>query len=236
MILEKSNLPNFEDVKEDLSETMRDDQADNIIQIASYFQLCQAATNAAGARLENLDTDYQINSSHNPIHHMEERMKSISSLSGKMDRKNLDFNYENIVNNINDIGGIRVITNYIDDVYTVADALTNQSDIKLIKKVDYIKNPKPNGYRSLHLVLELPVYLKDSEHTAPVEVQIRTVGMDLWASLEHKLKYKTDIPEEQLEKYSQQLKNNSDELNNVELNMESIFKSISNEKVAAKTI
>ncbi|MCH4009143.1 GTP pyrophosphokinase [Companilactobacillus sp.] len=227
MILEKNNFPNFEEAKQELNEIMDSESADNIIEIANYFQLCQAATNAVGARLENLDTDYQINSSHNPIHHMEERMKSMESLSGKMKRKNLEFTYDNLVNNIYDIGGLRVITNYPEDVYTVANALTSHPGIKILKKRDYIAKPKKNGYRSLHIVLEVPVYLQDGiRHTAPVEVQIRTIGMDLWASLEHKLKYKTNIPAEELEQYSQQLKENSDELNQVEMSMESIFTKI----------
>ena len=235
MILEKNNLPNFEEAKLELEAILDNETTEKIMQIASYFQLCQAATQAAGSRLETLDNDYQISSSHNPIHHMEERMKDINSLSGKMARKNLEFTYDNLVNNIYDIGGIRVITNYIEDVYTIADALTSQDDINVIKKVDYIKNPKGNGYRSLHLVLEMPVFLKDGKkQTAPVEIQIRTVGMDLWASLEHKLKYKTDIPSQELEQYSNQLKENSDELNQVETSMEEIFKKIQHQAELVK--
>ena len=113
-------------------------------------------------------------------------------------KKNIDLTEKGLTENIHDIAGIRVICNYVDDVYMVAQLLISQDDIKVIKMKDYIQNPKPSGYRSLHLVLEIPIFLAEGAKPIHVEVQMRTIAMDFWASLEHKLKYKTDnqVPED----------------------------------------
>ena len=111
----------------------------------------------------------------------------------KMKRQEIPFSVDNIEKNLNDIAGVRVICSFPDDIYTLADYLEKQDDIKLIKKKDYISHPKPNGYRSLHLILEVPIFLTNEKKMMRVEVQFRTIAMDFWASLEHKLKYKKDI-------------------------------------------
>ena len=129
---------------------------------------------------------------HNPIHHIESRLKKPESIIKKAIDKDVTLTEKEIMRHIHDIAGIRVICNYIDDVYVVAQLLINQDDIKLIKIKDYIQNPKDNGYRSLHLVLEVPIFLAEGVQPIHVEVQLRTIAMDFWASLEHKLKYKTD--------------------------------------------
>ena len=98
-----------------------------------------------------------------------------------------------MLENLNDIGGIRVICPFIEDIYTVADMLMRQDDLKLIDRKDYIENPKPNGYRSLHLILEVPIFLSDRTHPVHIELQLRTIAMDFWASLEHQLRYKSDV-------------------------------------------
>ena len=118
--------------------------------------------------------------------------RSIVSLPRSSNRKGIPFSCENAKKELNDIAGVRVVCNYIDDIYTVADMLTAQDDVKLIRRKDYIQNPKPNGYRSLHLVIETPVYLSETKELVHVEVQIRTIAMNFWATLEHDLKYKTD--------------------------------------------
>ena len=148
-----------------------------------------AAIREVSTKLEILDDEFQVRYDYNPIHHMECRLKSPQSLFEKLDRKGLDIRMESIYQ-ITDMAGIRVICTYIDDVYAVASLLLQQDDIKLLRRSDYIKNPKESGYRSLHLVVQIPVFLSDRTELVPVEIQLRTIAMDTWASLEHELKYK----------------------------------------------
>lgn len=150
----------------------------------------QAAIRQVQTKLENLDDEFQMKHRRNPIHHMQSRMKTIRSMMEKLQRKHLQQSIASAVGNLTDIAGIRVICSYLQDVYTVADLLTSQDDVHVVKMRDYIKNPKSNGYRSLHLVVEVPVYLSEGRLSVPVEVQIRTIAMDFWATLEHSLRYK----------------------------------------------
>lgn len=154
--------------------------------------LYESAIREVKTKLEILDSEFRAKYSYNPIHHIDERLKSPDSIFGKLQRKGLPFSVESAKTNLHDIAGVRVICNYIEDIYYVADMLTSQDDVTLIKRKDYIENPKPNGYRSLHLVIETPVYLTERKENVHVEVQIRTIAMDFWASLEHELKYKSD--------------------------------------------
>lgn len=127
--------------------------------------------------------------------------------------------------NIMDIAGIRVVCNYLDDVYVIEKMLLRQEDVKLLKRKDYITHPKENGYRSLHIVVSIPVFLADSVEVTPVEIQIRTIGMDMWASLEHKIRYKNDTD---TEKYKGLLEQCASEITNVESKMQQIHSEISN--------
>lgn len=149
-------------------------------------------------KLEILDTEFQVRYQRNPISTIHTRLKSQTSIMEKMARKGLAITRENIENNLSDIAGIRVICSYVDDIYRIADALTGQDDIELIERKDYIENPKPNGYRSLHLIVSVPVYFAETKKRVKAEIQIRTIAMDFWASLEHQIKYKKHInnPEE----------------------------------------
>lgn len=161
-------------------------------------QLYEAGIKEIRTKLEILDSEFKVKYDHNPIHHIESRLKKPESIIKKAIDKDVTLTEKEIMRHIHDIAGIRVICNYIDDVYVVAQLLINQDDIKLIKIKDYIQNPKDNGYRSLHLVLEVPIFLAEGVQPIHVEVQLRTIAMDFWASLEHKLKYKTDnnVPED----------------------------------------
>ena len=150
----------------------------------------QAAIREIQTKLENLDDEFQMKHRRNPIHHMQSRMKTIRSMMEKLERKHLQQSITSAVDNLTDIAGIRVICSYLQDVYTVSDLLTSQDDVHVVKVRDYIKSPKSNGYRSLHLVVEVPVYLSEGRLAVPVEVQIRTIAMDFWATLEHSLRYK----------------------------------------------
>ncbi|MBQ8655174.1 MAG: GTP pyrophosphokinase family protein [Clostridia bacterium] len=152
----------------------------------------QAAIREVKTKLEILDDEFQARHKRNPIHHMQTRMKSIQSMMEKLRRRNESVSISSAVENLMDIAGVRVICSYIEDIYTVADLLTSQDDVKVIRVRDYIREPKANGYRSLHLVIEIPVFLAEGRVMVPVEVQIRTIAMDFWASLEHSLRYKGD--------------------------------------------
>lgn len=158
----------------------------------------QAAIREVQTKLEILDDEFQMKHRRNPIHHMHSRMKSIESMMDKLRRKHAELSIESAVENLTDIAGIRVICSYVQDVYTVANLLTNQDDVHLVRVRDYIQTPKENGYRSLHLIVEVPVFLAEGRVMVPVEVQIRTIAMDFWASLEHSLRYKSPggVPEE----------------------------------------
>ena len=133
------------------------------------------------------------------------RLKSTDSIIRKLKKKELPFSLEAMQENINDVAGIRVICSFPEDIYMLADCLLNQDDIKLITKKDYIKNPKKSGYRSLHLIIEVPIFLKNEKRYMKVEVQLRTIAMDFWASLEHKLRYKKSISLEEAEIISKEL-------------------------------
>lgn len=149
-----------------------------------------AAMKEVQTKLEILDDEFQARHRRNPIHHIESRMKSIQSITEKLRRKEQPVSMQSAVENLTDIAGIRVICSYVQDVYTVANLLTSQDDVKLLRVRDYIQEPKANGYRSLHLIVEIPVFLQEGRIPVPVEVQIRTIAMDFWASLEHSLRYK----------------------------------------------
>lgn len=129
---------------------------------------------------------------HNPIEHVNSRLKSPESIIGKIGRKGIDPSFDSIRRGITDIAGVRITCSFIADAYRVFDLLTQQSDIRVLEVRDYIKNPKPNGYRSLHAIIEIPVFMSDRVVPVTVELQIRTIAMDFWASLEHKIYYKYD--------------------------------------------
>lgn len=144
-------------------------------------------------KLEVLNNEFQIRSKRNPIEFIKCRIKSQESIMEKLKRKGFDYTLESIMENINDIAGIRVICSFIDDIYAIAEMLEKQDDIIVIDKEDYISSPKPNGYRSLHMDVEIPVFFSDKKQKMRVEVQIRTIAMDFWASLEHQIYYKKGL-------------------------------------------
>ena len=148
-------------------------------------------------KFEVLDTEFKLKYNRNPISSISTRLKRSESIMEKLTKNNFPISIESIEQNIHDVAGIRVICAYIDDIYKIADALLKQDDVTLIERKDYIKNPKPNGYRSLHIIVSIPVFFEEKKKNMKVEVQIRTIAMDFWASLEHQLKYKKDIDDEQ---------------------------------------
>lgn len=171
-------------------------------------------------KLEVLNKELALLNSRNPFESIKCRIKSPESIIGKLERNGIPFSVENIEKNLNDIAGIRVICSFPEDIYMLVDCLLKQDDIILIEKKDYIKNPKPNGYRSLHLILDIPIFLTDEKKHMRVEVQFRTIAMDFWASLEHKMKYKKDI--QNADSISEELKYCADLISQLDRRMEQI--------------
>ena len=162
-------------------------------QIMDINLLYSAANREVSTTLEVLGDDFRMKHSYVPIHHLQSRLKSFESLMDKAERYGIEdpiHNLDTVRAEVFDIAGIRVVCNYREDIYTMSELLLKQSDVDLIKFKDYCKNPKPSGYRSLHVVISIPVFLVNSKTTVPVEIQFRSIAMDTWASLEHELKYK----------------------------------------------
>ncbi|MGA4514608.1 GTP pyrophosphokinase [Staphylococcus caledonicus] len=210
--------------KESLNHLENEDEAfDRLIGFVELDHLYSSALKEISTKLDILDDNFNHVYKHNPIHHMERRVKEMNSLVKKLQRKNLIISAESAKENILDIAGIRVVCNYLDDIYVIEKMLLKQEDVKLLKRKDYIKEPKENGYRSLHIVVSIPVFLSDRVETTPVEIQIRTIGMDMWASLEHKIRYKNNASTED---YKETLKECAFEISDVESKMQSIHSAI----------
>lgn len=156
------------------------------------MHLYDSAVRQLKLKFEVLNNEFSVMYAHNPIHHIESRLKSPDSIIAKLVKKGYPVTIESAKKNVNDIAGVRVVCGYIDDVYSVAEMLERQTDMEIVKIQDYIKTPNYNGYRSLHLDIKVPVYLSDRTEHVIAEVQIRTIAMDFWASLEHDIRYKAD--------------------------------------------
>lgn len=171
-------------------------------------------------KLEILNDEFSVRYQRNPISFIKTRTKSPDSILKKLLTKGCEISLESIQANLSDVAGIRVICPFIDDIYEVARMLTIQDDIAIIKTKDYIQEPKPNGYRSLHLIVEVPVYLSDRKQPMKVEVQIRTIAMDFWASLDHQLRYKKNL--KNAEEISAELKECADTISATDQKMQNI--------------
>ncbi len=162
--------------------------------LAEYMDmqvLYHSAIREVSGRLEILDAEFQFRHSRNPIHTIQTRLKTPQSMMEKLGRRSLQPSVEVLRTELTDIAGVRVICSYVDDIYLLADLLCAQEGVELVHVHDYIKKPKPNGYRSLHIVVKVPVHLSTGCQMVPVEIQVRTIAMDFWASLEHELRYKS---------------------------------------------
>lgn len=168
---------------------------DGVMEYREMMMAYSCAIKEVKTKFDVLDTEFHIRYQRNPISSIHTRLKSQTSILEKMERLGYPPTVNNIETYLNDIAGVRVICAYVDDIYEIADALIQQDDIYLIQKKDYIAEPKPNGYRSLHLIVSVPVFFAHNKRKIKVEVQIRTIAMDFWASLEHQIKYKKDIPD-----------------------------------------
>lgn len=157
-----------------------------------------SALKEVGTKLEILNDEFQHVHQYNPIEHIKSRIKTPQSIVKKLKKNNYESTIANMVEHVNDIAGIRVICSFISDIYRIAEMLIKQNDIRVISVKDYIQNPKPSGYKSYHLLITIPIFLSDRIVDTKVEIQIRTVAMDFWASLEHKIHYKFEgnVPED----------------------------------------
>ncbi len=184
----------------------------------------EAAIREINARLQTLDAEFSIKHQHNPIHHIETRVKSLNSIVKKLHDTGIPISMDNAKKNLHDIAGVRVVCCYVDDIYRIADLLLQQDDISLILEKNYIKNPKPNGYRSLHIVVDVPVYMSQGKLFIPVEIQIRTVAMDFWATLEHGIRYKAT--DEVSQGIVDQLRACADVITETDYKMQEIFRAL----------
>lgn len=210
--------------KENIDKFKNGDEAfDKLVGFVELDHLYSSALKEISTKLDILDDNFNHIYKHNPIHHMERRVKEMASLVKKLQRKGLTIDAETAKTNILDIAGIRVVCNYLEDIYVIEKLLLKQEDVKLLKRKDYIEHPKENGYRSLHIVVSIPVFLADRVEATPVEIQIRTIGMDMWASLEHKIRYKNNT---NTEDYKDKLKECAVEISDVEAKMQTIHSDI----------
>ena len=165
-------------------------ETDDFIKIMTYYK---CAMMEIETKFNVLNEEYSLEYDRNPISSIKTRLKSQKSIADKIERKSLELSSQSLEENISDIAGVRVICSFVQDVYRLTEALLKQDDIQLIKVKDYIKTPKSNGYRSLHLIVAIPIFLAHEKKMMKVEIQLRTIAMDFWASLEHQLRYKKNI-------------------------------------------
>ncbi len=169
-----------------------------------------------------LNQQFSLEQDYNPIETIKTRLKSMESIMEKLSRKDLPMELSSIEENLTDVAGIRVICPFLSDIYRLADCLLEQDDVYLIERKDYIKNPKKNGYRSLHLIVEIPIFLQNEKRLMKVEVQLRTIAMDFWASLEHRMRYKKDLDDSILEMLAKELMECAEESANLDVRMETV--------------
>ena len=163
---------------------------DKSLEIRKIITYYKCAVKEVATKFEVLDEEDSLLNDRNPINGIHTRIKSIPSIMEKLERKGFEVSPESVEKNLNDVAGVRVICSFEEDVYKLAEAFLKQDDVTLIEIKDYIKNPKPNGYRSLHLIVAIPIFLEKEKKMMKVEIQLRTIAMDCWASLEHQLRYK----------------------------------------------
>lgn len=196
----------------------------SFMQIKEMTMLYSCAMREICTKLENLSQEFELKEARNPIQHINHRLKKTESIRNKMLQKGLPLEYEVMRDEITDIGGIRVICSYINDIYAIANMLKQQDDLLIVREKDYISNPKINGYRSYHLIVAIPIFLSSEKQIIPVEIQMRTIAMDFWASLEHQLRYKTTASVS--DSTRKRLTNIAQDIFNADVEMQQIYEEI----------
>lgn len=183
----------------------------DIMPLREFLMYYKCAIMEVETKFKVLNEQFSLNGESNPIEFIQSRIKSFGSLFRKVQSKGIPRDLASISENIHDIAGVRVVCSFVQNIYHLADCFLAQDDITLIERKDYIAEPKENGYRSLHLIIEVPIFLEEEKKPVKVEVQLRTIAMDFWASLEHKLRYKKELSPELLTMLSGEMKNCADE-------------------------
>ncbi len=204
------------------------EMTDNMKILMSYYR---CAMFEIETKFRVLNEQFSIEHERNPIESIKTRLKSIESIREKTVRKEIPFSVQSIEENLCDIAGVRVICSFIDDIYMLADCLTSQDDVTLINAKDYIKDPKPNGYRSLHLIVEIPIFLRNEKRFVKVEVQLRTIAMETWARLEHRMRYKKNLSEDLLKQTENELLECAELSNTLDIKMQNIRNKIEGEYI-----
>ena len=194
-----------EKLKNTLSETDVMEMTRNFNDVRELMTYYQCAIMEVETKFRVLNERFKLSIERNPIDSITSRLKSLDSIVQKLERKKLPMTVEAIEQNLFDVAGIRIICSFVDDIYMLADCLVSQDDIKLVRVKDYIKNPKENGYRSLHLIVEVPIFLENGKRSVKVEVQLRTIAMEFWANLEHQLRYQKNLSLQLLRSTSREL-------------------------------
>ncbi len=202
-------------------------------QFRQIMMMYTCAIREVKTKLEVLNDELSVCNQRNPIEMIKSRVKKPMSIIEKLQRRGFEVSMESMLENLDDIAGIRVICSFVDDIYQVADMLTRQDDVKVLAIKDYIKKPKPNGYRSYHMIIEIPVFFSHVKQQMRVEVQIRTIAMDFWASLDHQLKYKRELVADS-DAISQELKECADMIAYTDEKMLSIRRNIESQGVSIK--
>ena len=190
MMIEKSGSIRLKDIS--VAGNLPPEQQALAAGMVRVTHLYRSALKVAVTQMEILDEEFARMYDHSPIHHIEYRIKSLDSIVDKLKRRGFEVSIDNIYAHIQDLAGIRVICNYLDDIYYLRSLLTRSESFKVLREVDYIQQPKESGYRSLHLIIDVPIVISEGTLHLPVEIQLRTIAMDMWASLEHELRYKSD--------------------------------------------
>ena len=219
MMVEKTNRPSLKNIHLPNSTPQQEKElAQGMVRVNHLYR---SALKVAVAQMEILDEEFATLNDRSPIHHIEYRIKTLDSIVEKLQRRGHAVTIDNIYAYVQDVAGIRIICNYLDDIYYLRRLLTRNESFRVLQEVDYIKTPKPSGYRSLHLIVEVPIVISEGTLHLPVEIQLRTIAMDMWASLEHELRYKSDRswgPEE-----STRLRLCSDAIYEIDREMQNIY-------------
>ena len=203
---------------------------ENLSEFKDLMLHYKSAIRTVRTKLEILNDELSLKNSRNPIEFVKSRLKKPASIAQKLRRRNLDISVKSIKENLYDIAGIRVVCSFADDIYDIAEVLASQDDVEVVEIKDYIKNPKPNGYSSYHMIIKVPIYLYDVKELIPIELQIRTIAMDFWASLEHKMKYKKSLDE--APQIIKELKECADSISDIDKKMLEIRKNIENMNIS----
>jgi putative GTP pyrophosphokinase len=199
-----------------------DEIKNEVLELQTLMSYYKCAMHEIEGKFKVLNEQFSLQHERNPIESIKTRLKSFGSIREKLERKGLPLTTQSIWDNLNDVAGIRVVCSFLDDIHMLAYCLISQDDIKLIEIKDYIKNPKSNGYRSLHLIVEVPIFLLDDKRFVRAEVQLRTINMNSWAKLEHRMIYKKNLSEEILSLTRDELQECAEMSHQLDMKMQAI--------------